>query len=243
MTITINPPTITPWPYGDLGVMDHLGSGELGGLQYVSGSRIARRFGCQRYYGHIYVGNLIGTDAIRRDFRDRVCFTIVPYESTRCRGASPGPAQTVTISTIGERVDGSTYERNDYELWNLAACHLYAASDRRTLGLGQLGPWHFQQGRWRCRLCGVDGVDVGDSVARWQSIPKGWFADRLNIHADRLHFLAEDRDGNQLRLRYVKQSNCDGYRYSLEISQPVDVGRHYDRVPLYLSKWIDSRCF
>ena len=109
--------------------------------------------------------------------------------------------------------------------------------------MSRRGPWHFQQGKWRVRLAGIDGVDTADSVASWQSIPKGWFADRLNQHIDRLHFLAEDRNGNTLRLRYESRRDGNGYEYQLRISQPIDVGTQYRSIPKYLSRWIDSRCF
>ena len=244
MITTINRPELSPWPYGgcDTGY-DSLAAGDLGSLQYVSGGRIARPLNQSRYCGHVYAGNILGTDQIRRDFIDRVCFTIVPYESTRCERQSPGPAQTVVISTKGKRIDGSSYERNDHELWNIAATHLRAASDRRTLAMSRRGPWHFQQGKWRVRLAGIDGVDTADCVASWQSIRKGWFADRLNQHIDRLHFLAEDRNGNTLRLRYESRRDGNGYEYQLRISQPIDVGTQYRSIPKYLSRWIDSRCF
>ena len=70
MTVsTITPPELTPWPYGGSGNggADHLGTGQLGGLQYVSGERIARGHGQHpTYYGHLYTLNVLGTDEIRR---------------------------------------------------------------------------------------------------------------------------------------------------------------------------------
>ena len=251
MAPTITPPAITPWPYGGCGNagIDWIATDQLGPIQYVSGMRIARGLGAGRdYNGHLYTANEPGTDRIERVWPDRVVFTIAPYETTRTARRSHGPARSVVISTVGERVDGSTYQRSDYELWNLAASHLRAASDTLTLRIHSqrpvAGPWHFMQGRWKVRLATIDGYDPTETIASWQRIPRGYFNQRSFHHRlDQVHWLACDKQGNEIRLSYEKVGDANGYEYQLRFSQPINTGRDVDKLPKYLTNWIESRCF
>jgi hypothetical protein len=207
----------------------------------VSGARMLRTLTRDgRYWGGIYANinpdKPLSDEIQRVPGRDYVSFELVPYET--CHGnpdfRSRGEAGAVMVPRYGS---GSTAEHPDYVLWNVAAGALSAASLSLSSQYNRLEPVQFEQGRWKCRYVGSDGVDTVWHQCRSLS------AGLLPVQTGkRPHFLAVDATGAKYRLVVYWRREPDTYGDVVHDVAAIHVGGPTAAIPQYLKRWVLSRC-
>jgi hypothetical protein len=217
---------------------DYITTGELGPIHFVGGSRIRRDLTLSGYYaGSLYVETqaLIGLEASQIKRRDKVYFSVAPYERNHrnrdymARGETGGCSLFPYYSHNGEAL-------SDYELWNQAAAILHQESDKLTIRYN----WprvHFQHGRWKCGYVGNSGKDTVWNDC--QTISHGLLR---SAPSSRAHFVARDKAGAAYRLVAEWQTLPDtmGQRIGLNVAA-IHLGGPTAKLPRYLLQWVETR--
>lgn len=233
MTLSTHRGIISDFPVIEPGSRDYIGSGELGPIQHVSGCRMMRG----SVYGVLYVGaeEFPQWDTISKPLSDAVAFMLVPYERNlsapelQARGAS-GCVLVPRFSRYGER--------NDYELWNVAAASLQHASDLVTRTYNTCRP-HIERGAWTVSYVGTTGKDTVWAQAKSLS------ARLISVTTQGpAHFVAKHKSGTAYRV-IVRWDKVPESAYweclSLQVSPYLLSGEHRS-IPKYVTDWILSRC-
>jgi hypothetical protein len=218
--------------------LDYLATGDLGPVHFVSGGRMRRDLTLSGYYaGSLYVESAawIGLEASQIKRRDKVYFSVAPYERNHrnrdytAAGESGGCSLSPYYLHNGQAL-------NDYELWNQAAAILQQESDRVTIRYSNPKD-HFLQGRWRCGYVGNSGRDTVWGNCR--TISHGLL--RSNP-SSRAHFVARDKAGAAYRLVAEWQPLPDtmGQRIGLNVAA-IHLGGPTAKLPRYLLQWVESR--
>ena len=217
---------------------DYITTGELGPLNFVSGGRIRRDLMLSGYYaGSLYVETqaLIGPESSQIKRRDKVYFSLAPYERNH-RNRDCTAAGEIGGCSLFPYYSHNGEALSDYELWNQAAAILHQESDKLTIRYN----WprvHFQHGRWKCGYVGNSGRDTVWNDC--QTISHGLLR---SAPSSRAHFVARDKAGAAYRLVAEWQTLPDtmGQYVGLNIAA-IHLGGPTAKLPNYLLDWVKSR--
>lgn len=233
MTLSTHSGLVSDYPVIEPGSRDYVGSGELGPVQHISGCRMMRGSA----YGALYVGaeEYPNWGTIARPLSDAIAFTLVPYERNlkaadlQARGES-GRLLVPRFNRYGER--------NDYELWNVAAASLHHASDALTIAYNRCAP-HYERGSWRVSYVGTSGRDT--VWAKAQTISARLI--RVSTQGP-AHFVAKHASGSEYRVivRWHSIPDASLYEYLSLQTFPYLVTGEHRKIPKYVTDWILSRC-